>query len=115
MLAHEMARYRAEVVTLMGLADPQAEGFSFADCEAQLERVQKSYDDAKVTLLRAGAELRAPVLGVIDIVEQNSRIRRMARQMVKAIANLSEVYVAAELSEPKTDPAAPDAMIVTSQ
>ncbi|WP_126455014.1 Na/Pi cotransporter family protein [Sulfuriflexus mobilis] len=92
-----ITRYRAEVVSLMNLADPQAEGFSFTDCEMQLQQVQVAYDDVKAALLFAGAELRIPIPGMIEILDQNSRIRRMARQMVKAMHYLSEVYTVAEM------------------
>ena len=86
-----IAGYRSEVVRLMGLANPEVEGYSFAECEAQLERVQVSYEDVKISLLRAAAELRTSIPGVIDILEQNSRVRRMARQMVKAMRNLNDL------------------------
>jgi hypothetical protein len=86
----------------MKLADLQAEGFSFADCEAQLERVEILYDDVKAALQRAWVELRMPIPVVIDILEQFSRIRRMARQMVKATRYLSELYSVAELQIPET-------------
>ena len=101
-LMEGIAHFRAEVVSLMGLANPDAEEFSFADCEAQLELVQHSYDDVKEALLHAGAELRTPIPEMIDILEQNSRIRRMARQMVKAMHYLSEVYRVSEAQIPET-------------
>lgn len=89
-LIEQVAHYRSEVVHLMELANPESEDFSFADCEAQLARVQVVYDETKSKLLLAGAELRAPVPAVIDTIEQNSQIRRMARQMTKAMLFLSE-------------------------
>lgn len=91
-LAEDIAHYRAQVVTLMSMANPEAEGFSFAGCKEQLEQVQASYDEVKTSLLHAGAELRTPIPGMIDILEQNSNIRRMARQMFKAMQLLSEMY-----------------------
>jgi hypothetical protein len=39
----------------------------------------------------------------------------MARQMVKAISNLSEVYVTAEISEPNLKVATPASMIAAGQ
>jgi len=99
-LAENISHYRLEVANLMGLAEPDAEGFSFANCEAQLEQVQASYDAVKAALLHAGAELRIPVPAVIDLLEQNSRIRRMARQMVKAMRHLNDLYTVAEVQIP---------------
>ena len=61
-----------------------------------------SYDDVKAELLLAGAELRIPVPLMIDILEQNSRIRRMARQMFKAMSYLSELHTVAEVQLPET-------------
>ena len=100
-LQKSISRFRSEVASLMELADPVAEGYSFADCEAQLVHVQASYDDAKAILLHAGAELRIPIPQMIDILEQNSRIRRMARQMVKAMHYLGEIYTVAEVQIPE--------------
>ena len=72
-----ISRYRAETVSLMKMANPEEGDFSFAECELQLDQVQVAYDDVKVTLLRAAAELQIPIPVMIDILEQNSRIRRM--------------------------------------
>jgi phosphate:Na+ symporter len=96
-----IAHYRTEVVNLMRLSDPEAEGYSFVQCEEQLDRVQVSYDDIKTELLEAGAALRAPIPEIIDILEQNSRIRRMARQMFKAMHYLSELYTVVEVMQPE--------------
>lgn len=96
-LMESITHYRSEVVSLMELCNTDVEGFSFADCEAQLERVQVAYDAAKVVLLRAGAELQIPIPAMIDLLDQNSRIRRMARQMVKAMRYLNELYTVADV------------------
>jgi phosphate:Na+ symporter len=95
-LMQELARYRVEVVTLIQSANPDIEGFSITDCEAQLQQVQIAYEDVKQKLLLAGAELRIPIPDMIDHLEQNSRIRRMARQMFKAIKLVGSPYSAAE-------------------
>lgn len=94
--------FRAEVVQLMELADPEAEAFSIESCKAQLKTVEAAYDEVKAALLNAGAELRTPIPGVIDILDQNNRIRRMARQMVKAMRDLNELYASTKVkaSEP---------------
>ncbi|MDH5217400.1 MAG: Na/Pi cotransporter family protein [Gammaproteobacteria bacterium] len=90
-LGESISRYRYEVAGLMELANPEAEVFSFSACESQLGQVQIAYDDAKELILHAGAELTLPIPRVIDILEQNSHIRRMARQMVKAMHYLNEL------------------------
>ena len=97
-----LARYRVEVVKLIKSADPEAEGFSIAECEAQLQEVQTSYDAVKEVLLHAGAELRIPIPAMIHTLEQNSAIRRMARQMYKAIHYLGGLYVPAEVPVSET-------------
>jgi phosphate:Na+ symporter len=105
-LAERIARFRMEVAGLMELSDPEAKGFSLAACEEQLERMQVSYNDVKAVLAHAGVELRTPVPGVIDHLDQMSRIRRMARQMIKAMRYLSELYVVADIQIPETIEAA---------
>lgn len=100
-LMQDIARYRVDVVNLMKIVNPEEQGVVFADCEAQLQQVQSSYEDVKEELLLAGAELRIPVPLMIDILEQNSRIRRMARQMFKAMSYLSELHTVAEEQLPE--------------
>jgi phosphate:Na+ symporter len=100
-LMNGISHYRAEVVILMKIANPEEAGFTFTECELQLDRVQVAYDDIKAALLQAGAELRVPIPVMIDIIEQNSRIRRMPRQMVKAMHYLSELSMVAEVRSPE--------------
>lgn len=107
-VAESIASFRSEVVRLMEMASPEDEGFSFAACESQLGNVQKAYERAKSTLLDAGAELRIPIPDMIDALDQNSRNRRMARQMVKAMHYLSDEMLA--VSENRVHEAAEDAV-----
>ena len=100
-LEEGIAHYRSEVVKLMELANPEKEGFSFTDCKQQLDQVQIAYDEVKATLLHAGAGLRTPIPEMIALLEQNSRIRRMARQMIKAMAHLSELYTVTQVKAPE--------------
>lgn len=98
-----ISRYRADVVSLMKMANPEEENFSFAECELQLDKVQVAYADVKEMLLTAGAELRISFPVVIDILEQNSRIRRMPRQMVRAMRYLSELSMIANVRSPEPE------------
>ena len=98
-LSEGLARYRSDVVRLIEISNPGSEGFSFAASESQLDNVQVTYNDIKAKLLRAGSEFRVPVADTIDILEQNSRIRRMVRQMFKAAHHISELYVDSEIKE----------------
>ncbi len=97
-----LAHFRAEVIALIELSDVEASGFSMVTCEAALESVNQAYDDAKATLLKAGSRLQASVPRVIAQLEQNERIRRMARQLVKATRDLSELYAVTGVLVPAT-------------
>ena len=99
-----ISHYRAEVANLLTMANPEQEGFSFSCCEAQLDEVQLAYDAIKADLLQAGAELRIPIPVMIDILEQNSRIRRIPRQMVKAMHHLSELSMITDVREIESEP-----------
>lgn len=96
-----ISHYRAEVVSLLKMANPEQDTFSFSSCESQLDEVQQAYETVKADLLQAGAELRIPIPVMIGILEQNSRIRRMPRQMVKAMHYLSELSMSAEVRMPE--------------
>jgi phosphate:Na+ symporter len=97
---HGISHFRAEVVSLIKMANPEKENFSFSDCELQLDQVRLAYDNVKADMLHAGAELRIEISALIDILDQNSRIERMARQMVKAMHYLSAISMIAEVREP---------------
>ena len=86
-------RFHAQVAALIEMAKPGEADFSYAGCERQLEQIQLDYDELKASLLKAGAELRVAIPLMIDVVEQNSRLRRMARQLVKAMNCLNQVFV----------------------
>ena len=91
-LVNKNSHYHLEVVRLMELSNPELEDFSFVACDDQLKKMQTSYDELKESLLYAGAKLHTPIPGIINIVEQNSHIRRMGRQMYKAMKNINEIY-----------------------
>ena len=88
------------VVNLIAMSNPELEDFSFADCEEQMLHIENLYAEAKGLLLQAGAELKLPVQDVIDTIEQNSRMRRMPRQMLRAMRYLSELSMVAEVRDP---------------
>lgn len=96
----KLSKYRAEVVNMIRMSNPEKEGFSFAECEEKMLHIEQLYSEAKDLLLLAGAELRLPVQGVIDIIEQNGRIRSMPRQMLRAMRYLSELSMVAEVRDP---------------
>ena len=106
-LLASLATYRASVVQFMESATPVAKGFSMSEREEKLDAVQTAYDDVKTVLLRAGAELCTPIPGMIEILDQNSSIRRMTRQMAKAIRLLDELYVVADVQLPESKEAIP--------
>ena len=103
-LSQGMTEYRSQVVNLIKLTDTESETFSFAGCESQLEQVQLAYDAVKKNLLNAGAGQRLAIPEMIEILEQNSRIRRMARQMVKGIHHLSELNIDSGGTAPAANP-----------
>jgi hypothetical protein len=95
-LKDRIAQYHAEAVELVRLADPARAEYSLADCKAQLERLQDLYHETKVAMMQAGSELRAPIPLIIEIIDQNNRIRRMGRQLVGAMRLLGEPLRASE-------------------
>ena len=117
LLMEGLSNFRAQVVSLMKMANPEEEGFSFAECELQLDQVQVAYDDVKAALLQAGAELCVPIPVMIDVIDQNSRIRRMPRQMVKAMHYLSELSMIAEVKTQaqKVEPELTEAEVNSNQ
>lgn len=98
-----ITQYRAEVVKAIKMADLEKEAFSFSDCEIQIEQMKIAYKELKESLLQAGAALRIPVPLMIDILEQNNRIRRMPHEMVRAMRYLSELSVPAKVDSEEVE------------
>ena len=102
-LLTDIRHFHIEVTSLIAMARPAEVNFSYIECEQQLEHIQVRYDDLKDTLLKAGTESRIPIPLVIDLIEQNSRLRRMVRQLLKALKCLSEVLVSTGTSLPRAE------------
>jgi len=94
---------RADVVSLIKMANPEEEYFSFAECELQLDKVETACLDVKDILLTAGSQLRVPFPVVIDIIEQNNRIRQLPRQMVRAMYYLTKLSMVANVKTAALD------------
>lgn len=99
-LMADISHFRAEVVNLMIMANPAQASFSVAKCGLQLDQIQTIYDDVKTQLLLVGVESRVPIPVMIDVIDQNSRIRRMLRQMVKAVYFFNELSITAGIVIP---------------
>jgi len=106
-ITEQVGYYRSQVAHLIELAVPDSESFSLDAGEAQLQRLQTAYDDTKTSLILAGAELRSPIPGVIDTLELNSQIRRMARQLFKAMHYLNGMYLVTTKNEESRGDVAP--------
>ena len=98
LLVAGITEFRARVVGLINLANPEETLISIGECDFQLEQVQSAYDEVKAALLLAGAELRISIPVMIDLIDQNSRIRRMSRQLVKAMFLLGELLGTPEMN-----------------
>jgi len=100
-IVEHLARFRAEAMAMFEMSDPNLEGFSYSACKTQLDKIQFLYDEIKIALLRATAEKRTPVSDVIEIIEQNRRIRYAAGQMLKSIRFLKGLYEEGGASDTK--------------
>ena len=101
-----IASYRSEAVKLVQKANPENADFDLADCEAQLQHLQDLYHEVKSAMMQAGSELRVPIPLIIDIVDQNNRIRRMGRQLLGAMRLINELTGASETGLVPETPAA---------
>lgn len=94
----QVSHYRAEVVNLIFATDPEQEGFDLNDCEQKMTHIYATYNEVKAELLHAGAQLRTPIPGMIDVLEQNNLIRNMGREMLRATHYLSDLYANTRIS-----------------
>lgn len=101
-IVKKMNDFHGHAAQLISTANPEADDFLFADCDRQLKLMQVIYEDLKATLLSAGAGSKIPVPLMIELVDHNSRVRRMSRQLFKALALLNELSFVAETKGDKS-------------
>jgi phosphate:Na+ symporter len=90
-LQESVARLHAEAVKLVLMTDITSVDFSQVACQAQLQKLQILYEDVKTSLIQAGAELRVPIPLIIAVVDQNSRIKRLCKQLTDAVGLLADL------------------------
>jgi len=86
----ELHRYHARVAALIELVNPGDRGFSFDAYQQQLNRIEADYDALKVMLLQAGSGLSMPIPQMLEVIDQNGRLRLMARQITRAVYYLQD-------------------------
>ncbi len=86
-----LRRFYALIETLIERADTDADNFDLDAAESLLVQIENGYDEIKAVLLEAGVERRVPVAAIIDVIDQNSRARRYARELVKALRRLDSL------------------------
>ena len=90
-LQTSISRFQADAVKLVQTANPADAAYDYGDCAGQYDLLQVAYEDIKAALMLAGSELRVPIPLIIDIIDQNSRIRRLCRQLMGAMRLLDEL------------------------
>lgn len=98
-LLAELAHYHAQVARLINLVNPEATGFSFDEYQQQLDQIEAEYDALKASLLQAGTRLSLPIPQMIDVIDQNGRLRQMARQVTRAMYYLGEISTSLKTNE----------------
>ncbi|KPJ90639.1 MAG: sodium:phosphate symporter [Gammaproteobacteria bacterium SG8_15] len=106
-LLKRLSQFKAMVVQLLDGTDVQTEGFSVTDCNARVQELDASYDELKAFILEIGTASEIDIGDMSAILEQNSNIRRLVKQMVKAARYLSGLFdLAGIVKEPETAPIA---------
>ncbi len=114
-LQQGISRYHALVAKIISLGNPADGGFTFDEYQQLLDGIEAEYDGLKETLLEAGTSLRVPIPVMIEVIDQNGRLRQMARQVTRAMYHLHRVslglYSSQETAEADaiSDPADGDA------
>ena len=91
-LAPAIAHLKSEVVALAEKTDISAEAFSLSECDTALATLLGNYHQLKADTLTASARRRIGVHDMQETLEQLSRTRRMAEQMLKGTHYLLELY-----------------------
>jgi len=109
-LNNKRNQFKAHVVQLLDATDVLAEGFSVDECNRQLDELNSVYEELKVLILETGAVSGVDISTMSALLEQNSNIRRLVTQMVKAARYLSALFTLAEIAKPVDTPV-PEAVV----
>jgi phosphate:Na+ symporter len=95
-LAQRLAEFKSDVVALLDAADIGAGEYAASEDSARLRAVHDSYQQLKAAILDAGVRRHIEIPNMAVVLEQLSRIRRMAEQYEKGARYLAdlEAYVA---------------------
>jgi phosphate:Na+ symporter len=104
-LQASISRFRADAVKLVQTANPADAAYDFGDCTRQYDQLQLAYEEIKAALMLAGSELRVPIPLIIDIIDQNARIRRLCRQLMGAMHLLDELARSSDIGPAPDEPA----------
>lgn len=104
-LTSETTFFRADALTLLQAADPQAEGYDSAAADRMLAAMEDAYQSLKAHLLRAGSEGRLRTEQMVELLEFYSRMRRLLQQAVKGGRYLHSLLdLAAAQQKKKAEP-----------
>ncbi len=92
-LENALSKYKAEAAKFFDISDINLEKYAPQNSEKQLVQVQSLYKHVKPLILQHGASQKYPTEKTIKTLDENSHIRRMVRQMMKAIRDLYELKV----------------------
>jgi phosphate:Na+ symporter len=94
-LMADIAKFRSELVSLVGLSDVSNESFSLLDCEERLNNLNDHYHSLRDRLLIAGVHQRIKIRDMTFTSEQLTRMHRLSEQLMKA------TRIEAHLMKPK--------------
>ncbi|HYW02849.1 MAG TPA: Na/Pi symporter [Gammaproteobacteria bacterium] len=89
-----VAQLAAAAAGMLGRAAGDAPDFSPDACNAALAAVEPAYQEAKAALLKAGADGRLDLAGMVAELDWITRVRRLAQQAAKGARQLHRLRAA---------------------
>ncbi len=88
----QLTAFHGQISAVLEATDMGHEAFSMAQCDEHMETLNLRYQDTKEDLLEAATLGRVEVAVLTDHLEQMNQQRRMARQIVKGVRQLTRLY-----------------------
>jgi phosphate:Na+ symporter len=92
----QVKQLREEVVSLITSCNIEMSDFNIQRCEAHLASINLKHDDLKSSLLQINNEVQLPIQQIIEILDRNNLMRRIAKQFIKSTRYLNELSVETE-------------------
>jgi phosphate:Na+ symporter len=99
----QVKKLRDEVISILDECNIELSDFDIQKCDVHLDAIYSTHDDIKNTLLQINNNMQLPIQKIIEILDRNNVMRRIAKQFIKSTRYLNDLSIETETMMVKSD------------